>query len=77
MTAYYIIYGKLPFYEENDVNETIKKIITSEINFKTKGKKFDLGKELVTSCLIQNPNKRMSINQIMNHKYFHNFYLVK
>jgi len=69
---YYMLTGTLPFDDETDNEEIIARLtVFNELKFpsnKWKGKS-RLVRELITKCLIKDPEKRISIENILEDKW--------
>jgi Ca2+-binding EF-hand superfamily protein len=69
---YYMLSGILPFDDESDNEEIIaKRTVFVELQFppkKFKGRSKEV-LDFITKCLIKDPNKRISIEQILEHEW--------
>lgn len=67
---YTMLIGKPPF-ETSDVKTTYKKIKQNNYTFPESPKISDEAKDLVNSILTLDPEKRPSMNEILQHDFFH------
>jgi polo-like kinase 1 len=68
---YTLIIGKPPF-ETNDVKTTYKKIRMNSYSFPDTVPISDQAKDLITKILCNDPSKRPSIDEILNHNWINN-----
>jgi glucan-binding YG repeat protein len=69
---YYMLSGILPFDDEDDNEEVIaKKTVFTELEFPDKyfKNRSDEVKDLITKCLIKDPNTRYSVENFLNHAW--------
>ena len=66
---YELIIGKPPF-SENDVKSTYEKIKKVEYTFPEDSVISNDAKNLISQILVKEPNKRLSLEQILNHDFF-------
>lgn len=67
---YTLLIGKPPF-ETSDVKTTYKKIKQNNYNFPENPKISQQAKDLISSILTLDPEKWPSLNQILEHEFFH------
>lgn len=73
---YYMLSGMLPFDDENDNEEVIAKMtVFTEVQFPHKpwSKRSNEVINLIKRCLIKNPEKRIKIEDFLNHKWIRSF----
>ena len=66
---YNLLTGKLPFYS-TDRDETEKKIKECKLDFPSDIKISNMSKDLIEQILKKDPNKRPTLNQILQHDFF-------
>ena len=66
---YTLIIGKPPF-ETRDVKETYKKIKNNEYSFPEQAIISEPAKSLISQILVLDPQKRLSLDQILTHEFF-------
>ena len=66
---YKFIIGKLPFFSP-DVNTIYEKIKNNEYTFPENSNISIEAKNLINNILITDPNKRVSLDKIINHNFF-------
>ena len=67
---YKLILGELPFYGNNKKN-TEYKIMKGELKFPENSITSKAAKDLIKKILVKNPNERPTLNQILQHDFFH------
>ena len=73
---YYCLTGTLPFDDENDNEEVIaKKIVFGNVKFPRKYwmSRSEEVKDLIRQCLIKEPDKRIKIKDVLEHKWLKMF----
>lgn len=66
--VYFMLYGKLPF-DSDDVTKTYEKIKYVNYSFPEEPKLSDEAKEFMQCCLKENPSKRATCLQLLNHAW--------
>ena len=66
----YFIIGKPPF-ETNNVKETYKRIKMGNYSFPENEVISEPAKDLIGSLLVLDPQKRLKLDEILNHDFFH------
>ena len=70
---YYMLSGQLPFDDPSDNDEVIAKMtVFNEVEFPKQffEKRSPLVIDLISKCLIKDPEKRITIDNILNHEWF-------
>ena len=70
---YYLLSGQLPFDDPSDNDEVVAKItVFNEVEFPKQifDKRSPAVIDLITKCLIKDPEKRITIDNILNHEWF-------
>jgi len=73
---YFMLSATLPFDDENDNEEVIAKMtVFVEVQFPPKNwsKRSNLAIDLISHCLIKDPEKRISIDGILSHEWIKKF----
>lgn len=76
--CYYMLSGTLPFDDDNDNEEVIAKMIVFiDTKFPKEywGKRSDKVIDFIKQCLNKDPEKRITINQLIKHEWFKEFRL--
>ena len=66
---YYLSTNKLPFYDEN-IQILFRKVLNDKVEFSDDLNIPPLLKELIEKMLEKDPMKRLSIDEVINHKYW-------
>ena len=68
---YYLLVGELPFYgDRNNKDEIETKIISGKFDFPSNIVISKIAKNLIRQILVKDPNRRPTLNQILEHDFF-------
>ncbi len=67
---YFMLTGSLPFYDDNDEEAIINKIIENKIDFPSTIRISEEAKDLIMNILNKDCLERFDLNQIKNHSWF-------
>ena len=76
VTTYILSYNKFPFESENDnIFELYDKIFKAKIEFPEFPKRSDLLKQFIEKCLEKDPNKRITVEGLLNFSFCEKNYI--
>jgi len=67
-TLYYFLYGRPPFYGLS-AEELKRKVINDELTFPQDSEVSEKAKNLISACLTKDPEKRITLQEIMVRSY--------